>query len=245
MTEKLKKLKPISVIIALIVFILTIGATITFSRFSDGYNKDNDVKIANAVAKIAVNSVYRTSQDNVRISASFDKNADSITLYDVEPEDEIEYYFTVSGIDGQRVNEVTMNVTITVTVRLETIAADGSGKRVDYFAGWTVYDETDGIKDKAYLKVYRGGENDSARDIRPSSSGGADVDFSGNTLSIVNTADGILNKTGLIMSADDGKKDYPYHIAFTLPKQNAEKENYAGARVFFEIQAVAEQIMTK
>lgn len=246
MTKKRKGLKVVSAIFALAAFILAIGATVTFAKFSGNYVKDEEhVKIADAVAGIVVDSVYRTSQDGNRISVAVDKKADTVTIYDVEPEDDIEYYFTVSGIDGQRVNEVTMNVTLNISVQLETIATDGSGKHTDYFGGWTVYDESDGIKDKAYLRVYHGGESDSSKDIRPSATGSTEVDFTGNILSIITNDGKTINKTGLVMGSDDGKKEYSYHLIFTLPRQNAEKENYAGARVFFEIQAVAEQAKQK
>ena len=239
MTSKRRKSNVIAVIIALMIFIISVSATITFSRFSDGYRRDDEgAKPADAIAKVEVNAVYRKAQ-GVRTSAAFDKKADTVTLYDVEPEDEIEYYFTVSGIDGTRSNEVTMNVTLNISVRLETIATDGTGKHTDYFAGWTRYEG--GIKDNGYLRVYHGGESDSSREIRLSSSGSQEVDYTGNTLAVVTTAESTVNKTGLVMAADDAKKEYAYHLVFALPRQNAEKESYAGARVYFEIQSVAEQ----
>ena len=248
MKKSAKNLKLFSVLCALILAIAVIGESITFAKFSDGYDKGADgVKIANAFAKIEVNSIYRTDSQKNKISVAFDKKAQSIMLYDVEPEDKIEYYFTLSGIEGQEENEVTLNVTLSITVRLETIATDGSGKHVDYFGGWTLYTDKEGVKDGAYLEIYHGAENGSSKDIRPSSKDqDTSVDFTGNSLTRITDETGVItNKTGLVMAADDAKKEYPYHLAFTLPRQNAEKENYAGARVFFEIQAIAEQAPTK
>ena len=44
------------------------------------------------------------------------------------------------------------------------------------------------------------------------------------------------------MTADDGKKDYAYHIRFRLPEQSSVTESYAGAKVYFDIGIIAEQI---
>lgn len=240
---KEKKLKNLLIMFVAVLAVFTIGGTITFARYYNDFEKNTEsVKIADAIAKIEVNSVYRRDSDNNRISTAFDKNSNTIMLYDVEPEDEIEYYFTVVGTEGKRANEVTMNATLSVAVRLETISTDGSGKQADYFAGWKQYTTDDGVKDGGYLRIYHGSETDSEKDIRPSSSGQNEtVDFTGNSLSIISVDNSIINKTGLVMRADDGKKEYPYHLKFKLPKQNSEKENYAGARVYFDIQIFAEQ----
>lgn len=239
------KRKRVRIIIALLVSVMSViflGATVTYSKFYSDFEKGaNDIKIADAVAVINVNSIYRTDVLNNRVPIEFDKRATSVTLNDIEPEDEIEYYFTITGIDGKRSNEVTMNVTLSITVRLETIASDGSGKQTSYFGGWTTYTDQDGIKDGAYLKIYHGSETDSARDILPSMDHNNEIDFTGNRLSIIKTTQSIVNKTGFVMAADDDKKEYPYHLVFTLPRQSTGAENYAGARVYFDIQAVAEQ----
>ena len=130
MTDKKKKVKLLPIIFILIAIICAVGGTTTFAKFYGDYEKRNETaKIADAVMKIEVNSVYRTDSQGSKVSAIFNKNATTVTLYDIEPEDEIEYYFTVTGVDGKRVNEVSMNVVLTVAVRLETIAvgADGNG----------------------------------------------------------------------------------------------------------------------
>lgn len=229
--------------------ISAVGGTLTFARFYGDYEKKTDsVKIADAVMKIEVDSIYRTDSQKNRVSQSFNKKASEVTIYDVEPEDEIEYYFTVSGADEKRINEVSMNATLSVTVRLETISANASGtstvsgKRVDYFGGWTTYGADDGVKDGAYLRIYHGSEADSAKDIRPSENMGTEVDFNGKSLLIENSENTIVNKTGIKMRTDDETKEYSYHLKFKLPKQNSDKDNYAGAKVFIDVQVVAEQV---
>ena len=223
--------------------ISAVGGTLTFARFYGDYEKKTDsVKIADAVMKIEVDSIYRTDSQKNRVSQSFNKKASEVTIYDVEPEDEIEYYFTVSGVDEKRINEVSMNATLSVTVRLETISAERIGKQVDYFGGWTTYGADDGVKDGAYLRIYHGSEADSAKDIRPSENMGTEVDFNGKSLLIENSGNTIVNKTGFTMRTDDETKEYSYHLKFKLPKQNSDKDNYAGAKVFIDVQVVAEQV---
>lgn len=241
---KSKNLRLISLICTLIFTIVAIGATVSFSKFYGDYEKDaENVKIADAVASIKVDSISRTDSQNTKLSIEFDKNAKTVMLYDVEPEDKIEYYFTVSGINGKRVNEVSLNVVLSVTVRLETIVIGKDENQNDYFGGWTEYNDenSDGIKYGASLEIYSGSENESATAIRPSKDQNDKVEYTGDKLAIITSENSIVNKIGFVMAADDNKKEYPFHLFFTLPKQNTEKENYAGARVYFDIQAVAEQ----
>ena len=69
------------------------------------------------------------------------------------------------------------------------------------------------------------------------------MDFTGKSLAVIKNEDGsIVNKTGMVMNADDENKEYAYHIKFKLPKQSSETEKYAGATVYFDISALAEQI---
>ena len=243
MASKRKNASLFSIILFLVLIISAVGGTLTFARFYGDYEKKTDsVKIADAVMKIEVDSIYRTDWQKNRVSLSFNKKASEVTIYDVEPEDEIEYYFTVSGADEKRINEVAMNVTLSITVRLETISAERIGKQVDYFGGWTTYGADDGVKDGAYLRIYHGSEADSAKDIRPSENMGTEVDFNGKSLLIENSANTIVNKTGFKMRTDDEMKEYSYHLKFKLPKQNSDKDNYAGAKVFIDVQVVAEQV---
>ena len=243
MASKRKNASLFSIILFLVLIISAVGGTLTFARFYGDYEKKTDsVKIADAVMKLGVDSIYRVDSQKNRVSQSFNKTANEITIYDVEPEDEIEYYFTISGADKNRINEVAMNVTLSITVRLETISAGRIGKQVDYFGGWTTYGADDGVKDGAYLRIYHGSEADSPKDIRPSENMGTEVDFDGKSLLIENSANTIVNKTGFKMRTDDETKEYSYHLKFKLPKQNSDKDNYAGAKVFIDVQVVAEQV---
>lgn len=227
----------------LVLTIFVFFGTATFAKFYGDYEKKTEsVKIADAVMKIEINSVYRYDSQKNKITAAINKNSDTVTVNDVEPEDEIECYFTVSGADANRVNEVTMNAVLSISVRLETIKIDANGKNVDYFAGWKQYSAEDGVKDGGYLSIYHGAETDSEKQIRPSEAASSEIDYKGNRLLVVTENSAIINKTGLTMGADDAKKEYAYHLKFKLPKQNSEKENYAGARVYFDIRAVAEQV---
>ena len=118
---------------------------------------------------------------------------------------------------------------------------DYAENSVDYFAGWTNY--TTGIRDGGLLQIYHGAENGSETQIQPSAQQQDNkIDYTGNSLLVVTDSDSkITNKTGLVMAADSTTKDYPYHIRFKLPKQNSDKDNYAGARLYFDVQVAGEQ----
>ena len=135
-----------------------------------------------------------------------------------------------------------MNATLSIPVRLETISAGRIGRQVDYFGGWTTYGADDGVKDGGFLRIYHGSEADSAKDIRPPENMGTEVDFDGKSLLIESSGNTIVNKTGIKMRTDDETKEYSYHLKFKLPKQNSDKDNYAGAKVFVDVQVVAEQV---
>lgn len=238
--KKTRKIPFFSLILVLIALIASIGGTVTFSRFYDGYRNINDsVKVADAVAKIEVNQITLTDAQGTK-QVKFDANADTVTVNDVEPEDVIEYYFTVHGTDGKRVNEVNMNLTVSIGVRLETIYS-GSALKKHYFAGWQRYSDEAYRKDVrycGYLQIFHGNGNDIRQPETPTET----VDFTGKSLAVVEGADNsIVNKTGLVMRADDDVKEYAYRVRFTLPKQTSETENYAGATVYFDINVLAEQ----
>ena len=241
MTNKKRGLSLVSVLLASLFSVLIIGGTVTFARFYGDYEKKNEVRVAGAVAKLQTDSIYRTDTEGTRISVSFDPTSDSAVIKDVEPEDVIDYYFTVTGADGKKENEVSLNVTVCVSVRLEMISSGKTGVETYYFAGWADY-TGDGVRSGASLQLYHGAEGENQTDIRPSKDGGEEVDYTGNRLAVTVGDDGVtVNKTGLVMAADDGKKDYAYHLRFKLPEQSKVTESYAGAKVYFDISILAEQ----
>ena len=240
--KKAKRIPFFPLILALVLLILAIGGTATFSKFYGGYKNKNDaVKIADAVAKIQVNEVTRTDAQGATKQIKFDTNADSVALEDLEPEDVIEYAFTVYGVDGKRVNEVNLNLTLSIGVRLETISS-GSALKKHYFVGWQNYSGEEYKTDVRYcglLRIFHGNGNDIRQPETPTTA----VDYTGKSLAVVENADGsVINKTGAVMRADDEIKEYAYRIKFTLPKQSSETENYAGATVYFDINVLAEQV---
>lgn len=133
MTNKKRGLSLVSVLLASLFSVLIIGGTVTFARFYGDYEKKNEVRVAGAVAKLQTDSIYRTDTEGTRISVSFDPTSDSAVIKDVEPEDVIDYYFTVTGADGKKENEVSLNVTVCVSVRLEMISSGKTGVETYYF----------------------------------------------------------------------------------------------------------------
>lgn len=240
MTNRKRGLSLVYALLVAMFSVLVIGGTVTFARFYGDYEKKSEVRVAGAVAKLKTNSIYRTDIEGSRISVSFDPASDSAVIKDVEPEDVIDYYFTISGADGKKENEVSLNVTVCISVRLEMITADNNEVETYYFAGWAAYD--DGVRSGASLMLYHGAEGENETDIRPSKDGGEEVDYTGNRLAVaVGEGGATINKVGLVMAADDVKKDYAYHLRFKLPEQSKDTESYAGAKVYFDISILAEQ----
>lgn len=243
MKSKKRNLSLIPFFLAALFAVIAVGGSATFARFYGEYEKKKEAGVAVVVAKLETNSVYRTDSEGMRISVAFDPTSESTSVKDVEPEDVIDYYFTITGADGRKENEVSMKVTLVIRVRLEMIIPGENVIRTCYFAGWKNYTAADGVRSGGSLKLYHGAEGENETDIRPSIGGGEEVDFSGNKLSVSNNADGSIdNKTGLLMTADDDKKDHAYHIRFRLPEQSSVTESYAGAKVYFDIGIIAEQI---
>ena len=241
MTSKKRGLSLIYALLAAVFAVLVIGGTVTFARFYGDYEKKNEVRVAGAMAKLQTDSIYRTDTEGSRITVAFDPTSDSAVIKDVEPEDVIDYYFTIAGADGKKENEVTLNVTLSISVRLEMLTPGGKDTESYYFAGWADYTD-DGVRSGANLQLYHGAEGENQTDIRPSKDGGEDVDYTGNRLAVTVGEDGVtVNKTGLVMAADDAKKDYAYHLRFKLPEQSKDTESYAGAKVYFDISILAEQ----
>ena len=232
------------VMIILLVAIASLGG-ISFSKYYGEYGKGDDKTshIAEPIAVLENKAIYRTDSSGNREIVDFDKSSDTVTVKDVEPQDVIDYYFTVTDKDGKSYNEVLMKVTLSLTVRLEMILESGVKSTV-YFAGWESYDEDDGIKNGGELKIYGVIGGDESQ-IRKPQSGGDGVDYSGYTLYVAEEDGATVNKVGFYISPYGvSAKEYTYHISFTLPKQSEETERYAGARLYFDTEMLAEQERT-
>lgn len=238
-------LKLFVVALALLLAITLAAGGVTFSRFYDDFENKGNVRVAQPVAKITSSAVYRTDKDGNRETIDIDSNSSLITVKDVEPEDVIDYYFSITDTSGTLHNEVYLKVDLSVGVKLEMLQ-QGGAKTTEYFKGWHTYGDEDGIKSGGRLEIYRvsGGESQ----IQPNASGSTEIDYTGYTLFIdENAEDGsIANKTGLYITPNEGTaKVYSYHVRFVLPKQNEETQKYVGAKLYMDIDMLAEQIESR
>ena len=235
------KLAIISVVLAIVV--TTCFGAVTFARYRNDFNHEgNNAHVASMVAKLDFKSVYRTDSEGNKERIAFDRNEKTITVKDVEPQDVIDYYFVISDADGASRNEVLLQITLAIAVRLEMIYANENSVGKEYFEGWKAYSESDGVKNGGYLQIFRGNDEQNESQIRPSASGSDGVDYTGYTLHVENDGERIVNKTGIYLQPyDQAVSEHVYHVSFTLPKQSSDAENYAGARLYFDINMDCEQ----
>lgn len=239
---KISRKKAAAICILAILILLSAVAAFSLSRFYTKASHANDAKTAGFVVKYSHKALSRTGINGSYEAISFSENDESVIINDVEPSDTVDYYFSLADINSTGVNEVAMNVMISVSVRLEMMASGGE-ITTSYFSGWHEYGDSDGTASGASLKIYASNSG-TDRDIRPPFSPMSDVDYSGNSLYIgknENTGE-IFNIIGLRMKPYDGDvTENIYHLKFLLPKQEADAAGYVGARVYFEITVHAEQ----
>lgn len=234
--------------LAILALVLAIAVTlsfgaVTFAKYRDDFNQNgNDAYVASTVARLGFKEIYRTDSEGNKERVAFDRNEETVTVKDVEPQDIIDYYFVISDADGTSKNEVLLQVTLAITVRLEMIFTDSNSVGNEYFEGWKAYSDEDGVKNGGYLQISRGNDKQNESQVRPSSSDSGEVDYTGYTLCIEQNGDEIVNKTGFYLQPyNQAVSENVYHVSFTLPKQNSDTENYAGARLYFDINMTCEQ----
>lgn len=232
----------ITVIVLAIAVTLTFGA-VTFAKYREDFaHEGNNGHVASTVAKLDFKAIYRTDSEGNKERVAFDRNEGTVTVKDVEPQDVIDYYFVISDADGAVRNEVLLQITLSITARLEMIFSDSEEVGKEYFEGWKEYSETDGAKDGGYLRIFRGNDEQNESQIRPSSSDSSEVDYTGYTLHVEKNGNEAVNKTGFYLQPySQAVSEHVYHVSFTLPKQSSDTENYADARIYFDINMECEQ----
>lgn len=229
-------------VLLLVLTLLAAVSGITFAKlYGVGEGESAPSAIAVPVARSGYKQIFRTDAAGKREAVSFGGGATSVTVKDVEPEDILDIYYYVTDTDGLKINEVLLETTVTVCVRLEMLMQETGSKREEYFAGWKEYNTAeDGVKNGGLLQIY-GVSGGMENEIRPSRNTSGKVDYSGGVLLTETEGEAIYNKFGLYMEPNGYSSEYVYHIRFVLPKQNAETENYAGARLYIDINALFEQ----
>ncbi len=245
-SEELKKKNVARLALALVIILLTFLAAasgVSFAKmYGEGESNGAPSSVAVPVAKGGFKNVYRTDAAGKRESVAFDGDDSSLTIRDVEPNDVLDVFYYITDAEGNQKNEVLLKATVTVGVRLEMIPSETGVHITEYFAGWKEYGEDDGVKNGGLLEVY-GVFGAKENEIRASKSSTGKVDYSGGTLFVETDEESgaISNKFGIYLEPSGYASEYVYHFRFTLPKQNAETESYAGARLYMDINALFEQ----
>lgn len=234
--------------LAIIVVVLALAVTlafgaVTFAKYREDFSHEgNNGHVASTVAKLDFKAIYRTDSEGNKERIAFDRDEQTITVKDVEPQDVIDYYFSISDADGASRNEVLLQITLAITVRLEMIFSGENSVSKAYFEGWKTYSDSADVKNGGYLQIFRGNDEQNESQIRPSSGESSEVDYTGYTLHVDKSGDEIVNKTGFYLQPySQAVSEHVYHVSFTLPKQSSDTENYAGARLYFDINMACEQ----
>ena len=243
----------ISVLCFVVFFaVAVVFSSVTFSRFYSEVASENGAQVATAVAHYGRERLSLVS-DGVETPIIIENDSKQIEIGDIQPEDEIKFYFSVSDTDGTLHNEVYLRVTIAFTVRLEMIGEE-KRKRTGFSAGKDYSGE-----DYSSSSTEWGADLKFQRDIE---TGGVDVphgsslegtDYNGNELYIkeemVSASDDAEAYTSYVHTAgfylppySGSVQEKNYCLSFRLPGQADVVDAYAGARLYIDFDITAEQI---
>lgn len=229
--------------------IVVVFSSVTFSRFYSKMASENGAQVANAVAHYRRERLLLVS-DGVETPIIIENNSKQIEIGDIQPEDEIKFYFSVSDTDGNLHNEVYLRVTIAFSVRLEMIG-EGKRKRIGFSAGED-YSSSSTDQRGADLKFQRDVGTGTFIDVAYEESL-KETDYSGEQLYIkeemVSASDdaeeyeSYIHMTGFYLSPYSGEVQAEnYCLSFKLPGQADSVEAYAGARLYIDFDITAEQM---
>ncbi len=229
--------------------IVVVFSSVTFSRFYSKMASENGAQVANAVAHYRRERLLLVS-DGVETPIIIENNSKQIEIGDIQPEDEIKFYFSVSDTDGNLHNEVYLRVTIAFSVRLEMIG-EGKRKRIGFSAGED-YSSSSTDQRGADLKFQRDVGTGTFIDVAYEESlketdySGKYLHIEGETVSASDDAEGYdsyVHTTGFYLSPYSGEvQEENYCLSFKLPGQADSVEAYAGARLYIDFDITAEQM---
>lgn len=240
----------ISVLCFVALFVIVAAfSSVTFSRFYAKMSSENGAEIADAIAHYERERLLLVSGDE-ETTITIDEDSEQIEIGDIQPEDEIDFYFSVSDTDGKLHNEVYLRVTITFTVRLEMVGGE-KRKRTGFSAGED-YSSSSTAQRGADLKFQRDVGTGAFVDV-PYEPSLTDTDYSGQQLYIkeetVSASDdaeaytSYVHTTGFYLPPYSGEiQEKNYCLSFRLPGQAEEVDAYAEARLYIDFDITAEQI---
>ena len=272
----MKAKKIVKYISILLIFLLTglsgFFASESFAKYVEKLESQANSTIAKPIVNIQNGWLYRT--DIYGIEFEYDitqQDNGNISFYDIEPNDQIDYFFSVNNYvisgGGVSLNEVKMKYTLVVSVHLKRLTTEGEIEEY-YVVGnrFLVSDDADEQKDmdgsnfsfyysKAGALVNDSGEYtnvaiDKVTDKITSIADLKDSFYSDNLDSkITKELKYIDDKNeefphyfGSVFNPDDGATQHAYLLRITLPEQKTTGTQYASGRLYIHLDLIVEQI---
>ena len=116
-------------------------------------SSENGAEIADAITRYECERLLLVSSDE-KTTITIDEDSEQIEIRDIQKEDEIDFYFSVSDTDGRLHNEVYLRVMITFTVRLEMICGE-KRKRTGFSAGEDYFSSSTAPGSRVDISVQR------------------------------------------------------------------------------------------
>lgn len=229
---------------ALLLIICIVCGGITFARFREAFIENAGAQVANAVAHYARNGLYRTS-DEGSVIVPIDQNSSRISVSDIQPEDVIDFYFSVTDTYGNLKNQVPLRIEISFSVCLRIRTDD---KLSDMYAQAGETYSSDNLLVNSQVLFYKDayfadhGNASNGIDVLPDNTLSS-TDFSGELLFVANDGERIVHSTGFYFApAGDAATAKSFRLSVKVPGQADNVDTYAGAQIIIDLSVAVEQL---
>lgn len=234
--------------LAVVIVAYCVGLGITFARYRDDFTGNGNATVATPLAKYNRDGMFRTSSTGEVVTISLDGDSSVVTVSDIQPEDKLDFYFSVSDTDGSVKNEVLLRVVVKFNVALRMKSSDGNSVYYYIDARQEYSDNTDMLVNSS-VRLYRDvivsnhGAPVNGVDVLPNNEI-TDVDYSSQWL-FVEQDGGVFNhKVGFFLHpAGNVGKSNTFRLSVNVPGQAELVDKYAGAQLVISVEILAEQVL--
>ena len=132
----------------------------SFAKYLEEYKSQQEAGVASPVVVYSRYALTRTTA-SIPYTYEINNEGSSFVINDVQPKDELSYYFNVKSNDAVNSNEVLLQVTVTFNVymvALRQYEKDGVDVTSPVYAGFGIgqdYTETDDIRRKGSISFFK------------------------------------------------------------------------------------------
>lgn len=240
------------IIFLIIIFMMFCGSSFmigyTYSRFITNFVQKGEAEIANTIANYNREGLFLKSKDGSENKLTLDHSNSQIIVNDIQPEDVISYYFSISNYNNNLENEVYLKVTITFSAYLRikdensangfsTLYIDASKKYIDPMD--LLVNSTINLKRDAKVSEHQNSVNgiDISYDASATS-----INYNLENLFIYNDGDKVIHSTGFYLLPYQVERMLKeFKLTIGVPGQVDEVDKYAGAQIILDINFKFEQ----